>query len=62
MLDADMVNEINNESYAEYMDTQSMKNKILGMSNTKRKQEEWSKLFTPQTQPDDSYILNGIIY
>lgn len=43
----DDVNVINNESYAEYLDTQSMKNKILNIKNEVRKQELWNKLFPP---------------
>lgn len=52
MIDEDMVRDINNESYAEYLDTQSMKNKILGMQNVERKQKEWNKHF-PQVQDND---------
>lgn len=50
MIDEDMVNTINNENYAEYLDTQSMKNKILGIQNGERKQKEWNKHFQ-QTEP-----------
>jgi len=26
------------------------------------KQEEWNKYFTEKKAPDDSYILNGLVY
>lgn len=58
--DPDMVNTINNESYAEYLETQAMKNKILGISNTKRKQEEWNRYFGMKTEQDDSYLTGEV--
>lgn len=56
ILDEDMVNQINNENWAEYLDTQSMKNKILGMSNVKKKQALYTKHFGIKEEPSDEYL------
>lgn len=61
MIDADTVNQINNENWAEYLDTQSMKNKILGMHNIQKKQKVYTELFGKKEEPSDEY-LTGLVF
>ena len=58
--DIDYYNEVNRENrqYTEW--EKHEKNRIMRMTNTKKKQVEWSKLFTPKTAPDDSYLAGGV--
>lgn len=44
-------------AYSEWV--KEKKNQILKITNTAKKQIEWSKLFT-QTQLDDSYLLGEV--
>lgn len=58
--DADMVNTINTENYKQEREERELRNKILAMGNTERKQEMWRKFFTLQQTSDDSYLAGGV--
>lgn len=57
MYDEAYYNRSNAEERAYKVWERERKNYILSLTNTKRKQEEWSKLF-PRGEQDDSYLLN----
>lgn len=54
------VNTINAEDQKQYIEERQEKNRILAISNAKRKAEEWHKKFPPVQEPDDSYLEGGI--
>ena len=60
MIDAEDVNEINTENYVQEQEERVLKNKILNMSNTKKKQEQWLQFFGITQAQDDSYLAGGI--
>ena len=62
MQDYKYYNEVNKETRQEREWVNHEKNRIMRMSNRVRKQKAWSKLFTPMSTPDDSYLLKGVIY
>lgn len=60
MLEPDEVNLQNKLSYAEYLETQALKNKILAMSNSQKKQLKWNNYFGEKLETDDSYLMGNV--
>lgn len=59
--DGDDANEVRMEERQHELWQRDQKNRILKMTNSKRKQAEWNKVFPPLSPPDDSY-LEGYVY
>lgn len=55
--DEDAVNIINAEDRHQQQEEREIKNRILSMSNTKRKQELWNKYFAPFDYPETDLIF-----
>lgn len=60
MIDQDDVNTLVAEERQYHIWERAIKNKILGIYNPTRKQEEWKKHFGVKTEPDDSYLLGNV--
>ena len=60
MQDPDTINQENTINYRIRLEEREIKNKILALSNTKKKQEVWSRYFIPRLIPDDSYLKSNI--
>jgi len=60
MQDPDTINQENTINYRIRLEEREIKNKILALSNTKKKQEVWSRYFIPRSIPDDSYLRGNI--
>lgn len=60
-MDGDEINIRNYEERAYQAWVRQRKSEILSMSNPKRKQEEWNKLFPPFVS-DDDWMLEAEIF
>lgn len=58
-MDTDTLNLIHKEESQYYKWVNEEKNRILRMTNTERKQKEWSLLF-PKMVHDDSYLMGNV--
>lgn len=58
--DEDMVNTINAEDQKQYIEERHEKNRILAISNAKRKAEQWQKYFPTLTERNDDYLLGNV--
>jgi len=62
MYDEDTINQINRENWKQFEWEMEMRNKILRIANTDRKQKEWNKYFGVRTEPDDSWLLEAKVF
>jgi len=60
MQDRDTINQDNTINYRIRLEEREIKNKILALSDTKKKQEVWARYFIPRSIPDDSYLRGNI--
>jgi len=62
MQDPDTINEENAINYRIILEERKIKNKILAMSDTKKKQIEWNKHFHPVQAMNDDWLLSGEVF
>jgi len=62
MQDRDTINQENTINYRIRLEEREIKNKILAMSDTKKKQVEWNKHFPPLQATNDDWLLSAKVF
>lgn len=62
MLTPELINETNDENYAEYLDTQKKKNQILAMSDPQKKAKKWRELFPQAEVTSDDWMFGATVW
>lgn len=62
MLDADTVNETNTIEHRIRQEENKIKNQILAMHDSQKKQAEWKKHFAPVQRMSDDWIITATVW
>ena len=62
MQDPDTINQENTINYRIRLEEREIKNKILALSDTKKKQVAWNKHFPPLQAMNDEWLLSGKVF
>ena len=62
MQDPDTINQENTIDYKIRLEEREIKNKILALSDTKKKQVAWNKHFPPVQAINNEWLLSGKVF